>query len=66
MGAMVRRPVGRQEAARLNIITHLLKHIPYEEVPREKVKLPKRQGPGDYRPLDYPVKLVPEQTWPSA
>jgi polyphosphate kinase len=28
--------------ARLNIITHLLGHIPYKRVPREKVKLPSR------------------------
>jgi polyphosphate kinase 2 len=34
--------------ARLNCIAHLLKLIPYEEVPREKVKLPKRSGKGEY------------------
>ena len=28
--------------ARLNCISHLLKLIPYEEVPHDKVKLPKR------------------------
>jgi polyphosphate kinase len=28
---------------RLNLITHLLSHIPYEKVKREKVKLPKRK-----------------------
>jgi len=40
--------------ARLNIISHLLAHIPYEEAPREKVKLPKRQKAGDYQEPDYP------------
>ncbi len=30
--------------ARLNCITHLLNQIPYEEVPREPVKFPKRKG----------------------
>ncbi|MGB7647089.1 MAG: polyphosphate kinase 2, partial [Pseudomonas fluorescens] len=35
--------------ARLNIITDLLSRIPYEDVPRETVKLPKRQKPGGYR-----------------
>jgi hypothetical protein len=34
--------------ARLNCISHLLGVIPYEEVPREKVKLPKRSHKGAY------------------
>jgi polyphosphate kinase len=45
--------------ARLNLITHLLDRIPYEDVPREKVKLPKRQKRGDYKDPAYPFKLVP-------
>jgi polyphosphate kinase 2 len=49
-----------KKRARLNIITHLLGQIPYEELPREKVKLPKRQKPGDYREPDVPRKLIPE------
>lgn len=32
-----------KKRARLNCIRHLLKHIPYEKVPREKVKLPARK-----------------------
>jgi len=47
--------------ARLNIITHLLKKIPYEEVPHPKVKLPKRQKRGDYKEPDYPYKMVAEE-----
>jgi polyphosphate kinase 2 (PPK2 family) len=47
--------------ARLNLIAHLLKQIPYEEAPREKVKLPKRQKAGDYRDPKYPFKYVPEK-----
>lgn len=31
-----------KKRARLNLITHLLKQIPYEKIPRKKVKLPKR------------------------
>src|ERR1700753_2222305 len=31
-----------KKLARLNTITHLLAHVPYEEVPREKVTLPDR------------------------
>jgi len=34
--------------ARLNCIAHLLSLIPYQEVPREKVKLPKRSFKGEY------------------
>jgi polyphosphate kinase 2 len=49
-----------KKRARLNIIRHLLGRIPYEEVPREKVKLPRRQKAGDYREPDYPFKCIPE------
>jgi hypothetical protein len=52
--------------ARLNAITHLLNHIAYEQVPREKVKLPERQKPHGYKEPDYPYKFVRELTWPSA
>jgi polyphosphate kinase len=51
--------------ARLNIISHLLKHIPYKEIPREKVRLPKRQEAHGYVEPDYPYRLVPELAWPS-
>jgi polyphosphate kinase len=34
--------------ARLNCISHILKQIPYENVPREKVKLPKRSNKHKY------------------
>jgi polyphosphate kinase len=47
--------------ARLNIITHLLGHIPYKSAPREKVKLPKRQKARGYREPDYPYKFVKER-----
>jgi polyphosphate kinase 2 len=50
-----------KQRARLNIITHLLEHIPYKEAPREKVKLPKRQKAGKYREPDYPYKFIPER-----
>ena len=54
-----------KKRARLNVISHLLRHIPYEAMPRETVKLPKRQEPHGYREPDYPYKFVPELTWPS-
>jgi polyphosphate kinase len=47
--------------ARLNLITHLLQQIPYKQAPREKIKLPKRQKPGDYKEPDYPFKVVHEK-----
>jgi polyphosphate kinase 2 len=34
--------------ARLNSISHLLSLIPYKDVPREKVKIPKRSNKGEY------------------
>jgi polyphosphate kinase len=49
--------------ARLNLISHLLSSIQYEEVPREKVKLPKRKGPHGYAEPDYPFRYVPELNW---
>jgi polyphosphate kinase 2 len=54
-----------KKRARLNVIAHLLKQIPYEKVPREKIRLPKRQDPHDYKEPDYPYKFVPELTWAS-
>jgi len=46
--------------ARLNIITHLLKQIPYKKLPREKIRLPKRQKRGGYREPKYPFKFIDE------
>jgi polyphosphate kinase len=50
-----------KKRARLNIIAHFLKQVPYEAMPQPKVKLPKRQKQGDYQEPDYPFKLVAEQ-----
>jgi len=47
-----------KKRARLNLISHLLGRIPYEEPRREKIKLPKRQKPHGYREPDYPFKYV--------
>jgi polyphosphate kinase 2 len=51
-----------KKRARLNIISHLLSRIPYKEVRRDKVKLPKRQKPHGYKDPNYPFKYVPETT----
>jgi polyphosphate kinase len=50
-----------KKRARLNIIAHLLSRIPYKEVPRPEIKLPKRQKPGGYKEPDYPYKMVSEK-----
>ena len=47
--------------ARLNCISHLLSIIPYREIQREKVKLPKRQKSKGYaEPPNRQYKRVPE------
>src|SRR5262249_25754711 len=46
--------------ARLNVLKHILSKIPYEEPPRHKVKLPKRQDKNGYKEPDYPLKFIPE------
>ena len=48
-----------KKRVRLNIITHFLSKIPYEEIKRAKVVLPKRQKPEGYKEPDYPYKYVP-------
>jgi polyphosphate kinase 2 len=45
--------------ARLNCIRHLLSLIPYEDVPREKIKLPKRQKAKGYVEPNYPWRVIP-------
>ncbi|GAA5179687.1 polyphosphate kinase 2 [Niveibacterium umoris] len=49
-----------KKKVRLNVISHLLAHVPYEEIPAEKVKLPKRKI-GRVKAADYPFKYVPEK-----
>jgi polyphosphate kinase len=53
-----------KKRARLNAISHLLSLISYEELPREKPDLPKRQKPHGYAEPNYPYKYVPELGWP--
>lgn len=49
-----------KKRVRLNIITHLLSMVPYKSLPREKIKLPKRQEQGNYIEPDYPFKYIRE------
>jgi len=48
-----------KKRARLNIISHILDHVPYKELPREEVSLGKRKV-GRYKAVDYPFRYVPE------
>ena len=45
---------------RLNIIEHLLSQIPYGEIKRDKVKLPKRHVSDPKKGEAYPFKFIPE------
>ncbi|MFO0868676.1 MAG: polyphosphate kinase 2 [Pirellulales bacterium] len=54
-------PSDDKKQARLNLIHHLLKQIPYQELPRARIKLPKRQKRGDYRESSHPLKYVEER-----
>jgi len=45
---------------RLNVIDHLLRQIPYEALPAEPVKLPKRKI-GRYQAREYAFRYVPER-----
>jgi len=47
--------------ARLNCISHLLKLVPYKDVPRPKVKLPARQKAKGYVEPAYPWRYIPEK-----
>jgi len=49
-----------KKRVRLNVISHLLKQVPYKAPPPVKVKLPKRKI-GKYKAIDYPFKFVPER-----
>ena len=49
--------------ARLNVISHLLTRIPYEDLPRDRPTLPKRQKAHGYVEPNYPYKFVPELNW---
>ncbi|MCK6370310.1 MAG: polyphosphate kinase 2 [Gammaproteobacteria bacterium] len=49
-----------KKRVRLNVISHLLRQVPYKTAPREKVKLPKRRI-GRYKPIDYDFRYVPEK-----
>jgi polyphosphate kinase 2 len=48
-----------KKRARLNVISHLLTRVPYDALPRDEVKLPKRQPKRGYVEPDYPFTYIP-------
>jgi len=52
-----------KKRARLNIISHLLSLIPYEDLKREKPSFPKREKAHGYVEPKYPYKFIPELNW---
>jgi polyphosphate kinase len=46
---------------RLNCIAHLLSQVPYQDVPRAKVKLPKRQSANGYVDPNHPYRFIPQR-----
>jgi polyphosphate kinase 2 len=51
-------PSDDKRRARLNLIGHLLHSVPYEELPRQKIRFPARQKRGGYKDPGYPFKFV--------
>ncbi|RLT97453.1 polyphosphate kinase 2 [Ketobacter sp.] len=49
-----------KKQVRLNVIRHILDHIPYESLPSKELKLPKRKI-GRYKEIKYPFRWVPEK-----
>ncbi len=54
-------PSDRKKNVRLNIISDILNKVPYKELPREKITLPKRQKAGDYVEPDRPVRTIAQR-----
>lgn len=50
-----------KERSRLNCMAHLLSVVPWKRIPREKVTLPKRQGPKGYKQPDWPYHFIPQK-----
>ncbi len=49
-----------EKRVRLNVISHPLAHVPYKDLPAEKVTLPKRKI-GRYKSPDYPCRYVTDR-----
>jgi polyphosphate kinase 2 len=49
-----------KKRVRLNVISDILRHVPYEPQPPMKIELPKRKI-GRYKPADYPFRFIEER-----
>lgn len=49
-----------KKRGRLNIISHLLSQIPYQPIPPQEVKMPRKPSPRGYVEPDLPVHRVPD------
>jgi polyphosphate kinase 2 len=49
-----------KKRGRLNIITHLLRQVPYEKHERAEIKFPRRQSAGGYVAPELPLRHIPE------
>ncbi|MEO6848183.1 MAG: polyphosphate kinase 2 [Chthoniobacterales bacterium] len=54
-------PADDKKSARLNCISHFLSLIPYKDMPRKKVKLPKRDKASGYQEPKYNYKIIPQK-----
>ncbi|MBM4152204.1 MAG: polyphosphate kinase 2, partial [Kiritimatiellaceae bacterium] len=52
-------PSDDQRRARLNCIAHLLRQVPYKEIERKPIKIPKPQSKGDYQEPNHPFRIIP-------
>lgn len=50
-----------KKRARLNVISHILSQIPHKDLPRDKVKLPKRRHTNDYQDSRHPFRFIEER-----
>jgi polyphosphate kinase len=48
-----------KKRGRLNVITHLLSRVPYDQLKHREVTLPERQASGGYRQPDVGPRAVP-------
>ncbi|MGB9098179.1 polyphosphate kinase 2 [Erwinia sp.] len=50
-----------KKRTRLNVINHILRHIPYKKIEEQKIKLPKREKAGDYVEPEYPYRKIEQR-----
>jgi hypothetical protein len=56
-------PAVDKKRARLNCIEHLLSLLPYQEVPRKKIALPRRDRHPEYSRAPVPDEMIVPQRY---